>query len=130
MQFLTLAFANLLLATYLLADPFTESSKESHSIERPIKNQEISASGSLKFKGQIKIGSVQAGKIKAIHVQENDAVEEGQLLVEIDTGLEDTEVREAEGAYERSLAELDYQEANYRRQKQLFAEKFLSDSTL
>ena len=63
-------------------------------------------------------------------MQENDAVEEGQLLVDIDTGLEDTEVREAQGAYERVLAELEFQEANYRRQNQLFEGQFVSGAAL
>jgi HlyD family secretion protein len=52
------------------------------------------------------------------------------LLIEIDTGLEDTEVREAQGAYERALAEQEYQEINYRRQSQLYEEHFISDAAL
>lgn len=55
---------------------------------------------------------------------------EGQLLVEIDTGLGDTEVREALGTYEKALAELEYQENNYQRKRQLFDEQFLSDADL
>ena len=71
------------------------------SVETPVRKeikQEIDASGSLKLKGQVKIGSVVPGRVQAIHVEENDVVAEGQLLVEIDTGLEDTEVREAQGS--------------------------------
>ncbi len=92
--------------------------------------QVISATGTLKLKDQIKIGSVVTGRVKTINVEENDSVSEGQLLVEIDTGLADTEVREAQGAYERALAELEYQEANYRRQQQLFEERFTSEAVL
>lgn len=99
-------------------------------VETPLEKQKISAKGSLKIRGQVKIGSMVAGRVRAIHVQENDRVMEGQLLIDIDTGLEDTEVREAEGAYERALAELEYQEANYHRQSQLFSEKFISGATL
>jgi HlyD family secretion protein len=92
--------------------------------------QIISATGMLKLKGQVKIGSVVAGRVKQIYVEENDPVTEGQLLIEIDTGLGDTEVREAQGTYEKALAELEYEEANYQRQRQLFAEQFISDASL
>lgn len=90
----------------------------------------ISATGSLKLKDQVKIGSVVNGRVKGFFVEENDPVTEGQLLVEIDTGLGDTQVREAQGAYERALAELEYQEAKFQRKSQLFAQKFLSDADL
>lgn len=92
--------------------------------------QIISATGKLKLKDQVKIGSVVTGRVKAIHVEENDAVKEGQLLVEIDTGLADTEVREALGIYEKALAELEFHEANFKRKKQLFDENFISDAEL
>jgi HlyD family secretion protein len=110
-----------------------------HSLDRPYETevpskreikQIISATGMLKLKGQVKIGSVVAGRVKQIYVEENDPVTEGQLLIEIDTGLGDTEVREAQGAYEKALAELEYEEANYQRQRQLFAEQFISDASL
>ena len=104
-----------------------------YNVEIPSKKdikQIISATGMLKLKDQVKIGSVVTGRVKAIYVEENDPVTEGQLLVEIDTGLGDTEVREAQGAYEKALAELEYQETNYQRQRQLFEEQFISDASL
>jgi HlyD family secretion protein len=97
--------------------------------EKDIK-QIISATGALKLKDQVKVGSVVTGRVKAIFVSENDVVEEGQLLIEIDTGLGDTEVREAQGAYEKALAELEYQETNYQRQIKLFEGQLISDATL
>ena len=118
---------------YLFIYHPTIPSASLYTVEIPIKKeikQEISAAGSLKLKGQIKIGSVIAGRVKAIHVQENDLVAEGQLLVEIDTGLEDTEIREAQGAYERALAEREFQDANYQRQRQLFEGEFISGAAL
>lgn len=121
-------------STYYLYfyQPVTPS-EQLFTVETPLRKeikQEIAATGSLKLKGQVKIGSVVPGRVQAIHVEENDVVAEGQLLVEIDTGLEDTEVREAEGAYERALAELEFQESNYQRQNQLFEEQFISGAAL
>lgn len=107
--------------------------EELYEIETPSKKevkQVISATGTLKLKDRIKVGSMVTGKIKHLYVEENDFVEEGQLLAEIDTGLGDTEVREAQGAYEKALAELEYQEATFKRKQQLFQEQFLSDADL
>lgn len=104
-----------------------------YTIEIPTKReikQIISATGSLKLKDQIRVGSLISGRIQKIHVKEHDVVEVGQLLAEIETGVGDTEVREAEGAYEKALAELDYQTSHYQRQQQLFAEHIISDAAL
>lgn len=140
MKFLKFSFIFLLIGSfigfpiyYFFFIPATTSLDHLYSVEVPslrdIK-QTISATGVLKLKNEIKIGSVVAGRIKAIHVDENDPVTEGQLLVEIDTGLGDTEVREALATYEKALAELDYQESNYQRQSQLFEEHFISEAAL
>lgn len=102
-------------------------------VETPFRKniqQEITATGKLKLKNKVKVGSGVAGRVKAIHVSEYEYVKEGQLLVEVDTGLGDTEVREAEGALEKAFAEQEYYEASYHRKKQLFDEQFLADVEL
>ena len=116
-------------------NPFAPStvSTELYELETPeIKGikQTISTTGKLKLKDQVDIGSVVEGRIKKIYITENEHVKEGQLLVEIETGVGDTEVREAEGAYERAIAELEFHETTFRRKKQLFGEHFLSDADL
>ncbi len=140
MRFLKFIFVIMLISTiiafpiyYFYFKPATIPLEQLYEVETPTKKeikQMISATGSLKLKDQVKIGSVVTGRVKAIYVEENDPVREGQLLVEIDTGLGDTEVREAQGAYEKVLAEMEYQENNYQRKKQLFEEKFLSHMDL
>jgi len=100
-------------------------------VERPAKKeikQTISAVGKLKLKDQIKIGSLVAGRIEAIYVEENDEVVEGQLLMKIDTGLGDTEVREAKGHYEKAVANLEYQEKRCERQTRLFQERLIPEA--
>ena len=76
------------------------------------------------------MGSIVSGRGEDIFVEENEHVKKGQKLAAIETGFGDSEVREAEGAYERALAELEYQELNYERKKRLFEEHFLSDAEL
>lgn len=118
---------------YFFFLPSTQPVDQLYELETPSHTnikQIISANGKLKLKDQVKVGSLVTGRIKAIHVEENETVEEGQLLAEIDTGFADTEVREALGAYERALAELEFQEATLKRKKGLFEEWFLSDVDL
>lgn len=140
MRFLKLVFTILLILSvivfpvyYFFFLPPKKPVDQLYETEVPIKKeikQMISAIGTLKLKDQIKIGSIVTGRVRAIHVEENDSVREGQLLIEIDSGLGDTEVREAQGAYEKALAELEYQEAAFKRKQQLFEEHFLSDADL
>lgn len=121
------------LTYYFFWIPSDLETDEFYTVEQPVRKeikQVISTTGTLKLKDQIKVGSLVTGRIKSIHVAENDLVKEGQLLAEIDTGLGDTEVREAEGSYEGALAELEYQTSHYQRQKQLFEEHFISEVAL
>jgi HlyD family secretion protein len=101
---------------------FTIETPETRSIV-----QSISASGELDIKDRIKVGSLANGIIKAIHVQENQEVKEGKLLAEINTGRGDTDLREAQGEYEKALAELEYEKGEYNRNLQLLQEKLISD---
>ncbi|MFI0434540.1 MAG: efflux RND transporter periplasmic adaptor subunit [Parachlamydiaceae bacterium] len=121
------------LGYYFFLQPAAPPLDDLYEVESPSTTdlkQSISATGKLKIKDQVKIGSVVSGRVKAVHVKENDRVQEGQLLVEIETGLADTEVREAQGAYERAIAELEFYETALRRKQQLFDEHFISDVEL
>lgn len=121
------------LTYYFFFLPPAISADQFYTVEQPVQKDikhMISAIGTLKLKDQIKIGCLVNGRVKALYVAENDPVVEGQLLAEIDTGVGDTEVRQAEGAYERALAELEYQTAHYQRQRHLFEEHFISEASL
>ncbi len=131
--FLTLVFCLGTSLYYYLPETEENTSFGFFETETPVKKiikQHVTASGQLKLKDEMKIGSSIKGKIKAIHVREGDFVREGELLVEIETPFGDTELREAEGAYERAVAEKDYAADNYTRKKLLFDEAFLSEAEL
>lgn len=116
---------------YFLPEEILE--EEFYEVEVPGKRdlkQVISATGNLKLKDLVKVGSLVKGKILVVHVKENETVQEGQLLVEIDTGLGDTELRVAKGTYDKALADLEYHEEGYKRKQQLYYEQFISDSDL
>lgn len=136
--FKTIALLFLSVALIGLGFSYFSSSKNPHD-KKPYETesaiigsikQEVVASGVLKLKDIVTIGSSVSGWVSSIAVEEGDTVEKGQLLAVIDTGLKDTEVREAEGALEKAIAELEFSEKNYQRQLKLHAEKFTADATL
>ncbi|MFC1894886.1 efflux RND transporter periplasmic adaptor subunit [Candidatus Dependentiae bacterium] len=102
---------------------FVPPIKKLYLVERPQKrtiHQEIRATGTLEIKDHIKVGSLISGTIKQIYVQENEIVNKGQLLVLIDNGKGDTDVKNAFGEVEYTQANLEYQKKYFNRQKQLF----------
>ena len=48
--------------------------------------QKVSASGTLEARDQITVGSLVAGRVVGVHVDDNDHVEKGQLLITLDNG--------------------------------------------
>jgi len=80
----------------------------------------IDTTGRLDVAEKSKIGSLVAGTIKKLYVAENEWVKQGQQLALIETGKEDTDVRQAEGALERTQAEYHYLKNNYERQKVIY----------
>lgn len=111
--------------TYTAYTLSNNDSLQSHDIQNT-----INASGVIVLKDWVEICSSVSGSIQKIAVEEGEQVKKGQLLALIDTGIEDTEVREVEGALEKSIAELEFQEKNYHRQLKLAQEQFVSDSEL
>lgn len=97
--------------------------KELYKTQKPtIKdiNQVVNATGILEIKDTYKIGSIEAGTIKELHVKENDTVVAGQVLAVIDNGRDLTEVKKAEAEVARARATLTYQSAHFEREKKLF----------
>lgn len=86
----------------------------------------IYANGTLEIKDIIKIGSLVAGTIKKIYVQENNKVKKGQLLATIDNGKEDTSVRIAQSDLNKAKLDFEYLEKNFPRQKRLFEQNQIS----
>jgi HlyD family secretion protein len=125
---ITASLAFLLYASW----PFQEDVTETFETETPQVrdlSETILASGYIQALNQLKVGSFVAGICKSILVDENDIVLEGQLLCEVDTGIGDTNVRQAQGAYEGAVANLDFQTLTYRRQKELHDRQYVSDES-
>lgn len=87
----------------------------------------VSASGKVQPKISVDISADVTGKIVAVHVEEGDVVESGQLLLEIDPTQFRETVHSQEAAYQSSLASLreaearlEQQESEWRRAQGLF----------
>lgn len=88
----------------------------------------IFAAGTLEAKGQIKVGSLTTGIVQDLYVKESDAVEKGQLLAVIDTGIGETDVRKAEANYFAKDREAYFLKRQLNRQKKLFEKKYVSEA--
>lgn len=80
--------------------------------------QKVNATGRIQPKTQVRISADVSGKIMALHVEEGDWVEDGQLLVELDRERYEAAVERAEANVRSSQAE-----AELVRQNMLKAEK-------
>lgn len=82
--------------------------------------QYISASGTLKAKDQLSVGSLVSGKVEKIFVDDNDIVKKGQLLVKLDDGIGETAVHEAQAALMNAQAKATFQIKRYARNKKIY----------
>lgn len=97
--------------------------------EKPIKRdivQYVNSSGTLKAKDQITIGSLIAGRVDKILVENNDLVKKDQVLAILDNGKGDSSVKDLQAKLEEAKANLEYQEKSYARQKELYKSGQLS----
>lgn len=66
----------------------------------------IVSSGQLEPKRYVEVGAQVSGQVEAIYVEEGDKVTEGDLLVDIDATVFETQVRKTEAALESKKAQL------------------------
>ncbi|HZW60612.1 MAG TPA: efflux RND transporter periplasmic adaptor subunit [Candidatus Babeliales bacterium] len=98
-----------------------------HHIERRSIAQTIKATGVIDVEDDlIKVCSFVMGTIRKMYVDEGDYVKKGTLLVEVDDGIEDFDVRDTQATLEQAHQELHYQKRHYERQKALYDENFIS----
>jgi HlyD family secretion protein len=86
----------------------------------------VNAKGILIPEEIIKIGNLINGIVRYLYVDDNDFVQEGQLLAEVDDSLEDSGVNSAFGNLDAAQAILKYQWEFLKRQEQLYECKQIS----
>ena len=93
----------------------------------------VEASGTIKPINTIAVGTQVSGTVAAIYVDYNSQVKKGQLLAELDPSLFQSNVDQstaklnnAQAAYSRAMANLEYKKNNYQRYEHLYKKNYVS----
>lgn len=106
-------------------------------LERSTIVETIEASGTINPVKTVSIGSQVSGMISAIYVDYNSRVKKGELLAQIDPSLFQAQVDQANATlsskkadYQKTKSLLIYDEANYKRYKELYKKRYVSKNDL
>ena len=93
----------------------------------------VEASGTIKPINTIAVGTQVSGTVARIYVDYNSQVKKGDLLAELDPSLFQSNVDQstaklnnAQAAYSKALANLEYKKNNYKRYEHLYAKNYVS----
>ena len=93
----------------------------------------VEASGTIKPINTIAVGTQVSGTVARIYVDYNSQVKKGQLLAELDPSLFQSNVDQstaklnnAQAAYSKAVANLEYKKNNYKRYEHLYAKNYVS----
>lgn len=93
----------------------------------------VEASGTIKPINTIAVGTQVSGTVAKIYVDYNSQVKKGELLAELDPSLfqanvdqANAKLNNAQAAYSKALAALEYKKNNYKRYEHLFAKNYVS----
>ena len=93
----------------------------------------VEASGTIKPINTIAVGTQVSGTVSRIYVDYNSQVKKGQLLAELDPSLFQSNVDQstaklsnAQAAYSKAMANLEYKKNNYQRYEHLYAKNYVS----
>ena len=93
----------------------------------------VEASGTIKPINTIAVGTQVSGTVAAIYVDYNSQVKKGQLLAELDPSLFQSNVDQstaklnnAQAAYSKAMANLEYKKNNYQRYEHLYQKNYVS----
>jgi HlyD family secretion protein len=89
--------------------------------------QYVQASGTLEAEETMNVGSLVAGRVIALHADENDHVKKGDKLVTLDDGIGTDNIKKAEAILAQRQVEFTFQEKNFKRKKALFETGNLSE---
>ena len=99
-------------------------------VERGAITQTVSANGTLNPVRLVNVGSQVSGIVKKIHVDFNDHVRAGQVLLEIDQSLIQAQLQQSEANVASAEATLDLAQSNEARMRTLLAQEYVSRQEL
>ncbi len=89
--------------------------------------QYVQASGTLEAQETMNVGSLVAGRVIALHADENENVKKGDKLVSLDDGIGTDNIKKSEAILAQKQALLIFEEKNFNRKKALFKTGNLSE---
>lgn len=92
--------------------------------------QTVSANGTLNPVTLVNVGTQVSGTVKKLHVDFNDLVKQGQVLVELDDAIYSAQVRQSDASMASAQAALQLARANEARMKSLFKDEYVSRQEL
>jgi len=100
------------------------------SVERGSIMQTVSANGTLNPVVLVSVGSQVSGIVKALHVDFNDRVKAGQILLELDPTLLKAQLKQSEANVASAQAALQLAKANEARTRDLYAKEYVTRQDL
>jgi HlyD family secretion protein len=97
------------------------------TLERGDIRAAVAATGALSAVTTVQVGTQVSGRIVEILADFNDRVRKGQLIARIDPTLLEQAVRDAQAGLERSKAQFEQADIEYRRNLELFQGKVLTE---
>lgn len=88
----------------------------------------VTATGTIQPVKQVDVGTQVSGVIKKIYVDYNSIVKQGQLLAELDKTPLQVQLNSSRADLESATSQLTYQEANYKRFKEMLDKKAVSET--
>jgi len=92
--------------------------------------QTVSANGTLNPVVLVNVGTQVSGTVLKLHVDFNDRVQAGQILLELDPAVLQAQVKQTEANLSSARATLELAQANEKRSRALFGQEFISNQDL
>jgi HlyD family secretion protein len=101
---------------------------ETVKVEKGTISRSVTATGTLEAITTVEVGTQVSGIVQNIYVDFNSYVKKGQLLAKLDTTNLAASMEQTRAALDNAKAELDFQEANYKRLSPLNGKNLISQS--
>jgi len=99
-------------------------------VERGNITQKISATGTVSAMVQVAVGTQVSGVISALYADYNSLVKKGQLIAQIDSTVNEINLKDAEASLQRAQATFDNAKTDFERNKRLAQENLVSSQDL
>lgn len=106
--------------------PSLEERYTTQALEKGELTQTVSANGTLNPVVLVSVGTQVSGTVKKLHVDFNDSVKEGQVLMELDPALFQAVANQSEANVSNAQAALELAQLNEARTRDLFKREYIS----